>query len=158
MFEILRLRWLDVGGAGAFGFIEAEPLQSAVSTRLLDTAGDVIEVSEVRFVRGGHGAAITEQFWPEIARFILQGTVPSRHPVARKEEVQLLFRCAPVFTSIGLAPAAVLLALPLLVAVTATGLAIAHGTPLSLAITWTLVAVSASLVVSWFAGRFLRMW
>jgi predicted esterase len=159
VFEALRLR-LDVGGAGAFGFREAEPAP-AVSRRLpgtpaddVDTPVEDVELSEVRFVSGGHRAAITEEFWPEIARFVLLGETPRRAPVSRDGQMQLLFRCAPALTSIGLLLAAILLALPLIVVAW-----VARGQSVSgFATVGNVVLVSAGLFVSWISGRFLRMW
>lgn len=157
VFELLRLRWLDVGGAGAFGFREAEP-PPAIAKRLLGLPADDVELSEVRFVRGGHGAAIAEEFWPEIAGFVLLGIPPNRPPATRMEKTQLLFRWAPVLTAIGITIAAVLLTLPLTVVATATGIIARTRPDIGSTIAWTVSAVSISLVVAWLARRFLRMW
>jgi pimeloyl-ACP methyl ester carboxylesterase len=157
VFERFRLRWLDVGGAGAFGFKEAEP-PPAVARPLRNAAVDPVELTEFRFVAGGHGAAITAQFWPEIARFVLLGTPPSRQPVKRGDEISFLFRCAPIVTIVGVAVAMILLTLPLTVAALATAHIAANGVPLGPATLWTTGAVAGSLFVSWLAGRFLRVW
>jgi pimeloyl-ACP methyl ester carboxylesterase len=58
MFQDLRLQ--ELGSAGHDGFELAEP-----------TAG----VTQVRYVKGGHGAAIDERFWDAIAGFVVTGTV-----------------------------------------------------------------------------------
>jgi predicted esterase len=52
-------RFFDLGGAGHLGFESKPPL-----------------VNNVAYVKGGHGAAIVEDRWDEIARFIVDGTVP----------------------------------------------------------------------------------
>jgi pimeloyl-ACP methyl ester carboxylesterase len=157
VFEFLRIRWLDVGGAGAFGFREAEP-PPAAAKRLLGTQDQDIELSEIRFVQGGHGAAITEQFWLEIARFILLDALPARSPVARAERIQLLFRCAPGVTAMGVTLAAIVLTSPLSVAAVVASLVAANGTSSGPAMVAAVSAVAASLFVSWLAGRFLRVW
>lgn len=70
--EMLRLQ--DLGSAGHDGF------------RGLTESG----LAQIRYVRGGHGAALTEDNWDAIARFVLDGTVetppeplgvPGRSPV-----------------------------------------------------------------------------
>lgn len=165
VFEFLRLRFMDVGGAGAFGFRDA---------RVPRVAGP-LRMTEVRFVDGGHGAAIDEQFWPEIAAFVLEGRVPERHAAVRTRTVRALFALAPVFTVVGVALALSLLALPLIAAagvgwVAHTGIRHAKaGTvdpwlPAALAdspVLLTLGAVAVvgiSIAISWIAGRFLRAW
>lgn len=156
VFEFLRFRWLDVGGAGAFGFREAEP-PPARNKRLAHTGGSHVELSEVRFVQGGHGAAIGEQFWPEIAAFVLQGAVPERQPVVRSRKTRFLFQCAPAVTAFGIGLAAVLLTSPVwLVAITA-GWTAMHLASAETAMAMGAIAV-ASLFASWLGGRFLRMW
>lgn len=59
--EPLR-RFFDLGGAGFAGF---------------DQAGRVPEVHELRYVIGGHSAALVETQWPHIADFIVHGQVPA---------------------------------------------------------------------------------
>lgn len=54
---IQMLRWQDLGSAGHDGFDGVEPGT----------------VEQVRFVRGGHGAALNEGNWDAIARFVLTG-------------------------------------------------------------------------------------
>jgi pimeloyl-ACP methyl ester carboxylesterase len=157
VFEFLRLRWLDVGGAGAFGFKEAEP-RSDSPKRLLGTPGEYIELTEVRFVQGGHSAAITEHFWPEIARFVLFSEPPVQRSVGRADEIRLLFRCAPAITLVGIAIALALWTSPVSVAVVAAGLVASHAVDSAWGTMGTFFGVLASLGVSWLTGRFLRLW
>jgi hypothetical protein len=61
-FPNLFERWLPIqrlGGAGHFGFTGSVPVQ----------------VSQVRYVSGGHGAAIVEPLWTVIADYIVHGIV-----------------------------------------------------------------------------------
>jgi pimeloyl-ACP methyl ester carboxylesterase len=155
-FEYLRLRRLDVGGAGAFGFTEPVELPAADSSGNGDA--DAVELRQVRFVKGGHGAAIAEQFWPEIARFALFGDVPTRPESVRRYGIALLYQCAPAFTAIAGAVAVILLTLPLSVAAIVAGLIAQNGTPYGLAVALAALAVSVSLFLSWLVGRFLRTW
>jgi pimeloyl-ACP methyl ester carboxylesterase len=159
VFEFLGLRWLDVGGAGAFGFREAEPMPALRKFVPIDAAHPV-ELTEVRYVSGGHGAAISEAFWPEIASFVLHGHVPERASVPRVVRVAALFRWAPVFTLVGLGIAGCLLALPLLVV---AGVALTARDPVALAnpLLWSIgsgAAIAFSMGVSWLWGRFLKAW
>ncbi len=159
VFEYLRLRWLDVGGAGAFGFHDAEPVpawRKPVGT----PASASLSLTEVRFVHGGHGAAICEEFWPEIAEFVLLDAIPSRAPVERAGGMRALFACAPLVTLAALAFTVGLLSMPLLtaggiIATALSGLATAHPMVWSLSV---VAALLASMGVSWLAGRFLRAW
>ena len=157
VFEILNMRSLDVGGAGAFGFAEAKP--AATTAKLLSrTSDNQITLSEVRYVRGGHGAAIAEPFWPEIARFVLLDEVPTREAVDREKKFKRMFQYAPVFTFFGVALAVLLLTLPLTVVATIVNVVASTVTPAGVAIAVSVTAVSASLFVSWLTWRFLRMW
>jgi pimeloyl-ACP methyl ester carboxylesterase len=151
VFEGFHLRWLDVGGAGAFGLNDAGP-PPAVRRKL--GKNNQLELTEVRFVEGGHGAAIGEGFWPEIARFVLLDLVPERLPVSRKERTETWFRRAPAITVLGICIAALFLTMPLLVAV---GIAIVMKTSLIGAVS-IVAAISLGLVMSWLAGLFLRAW
>lgn len=171
VFEYLGLRWLDVGGAGAFGFMDASP--PPAKRRLLGAPPDPLELTEVRFVSGGHGAAIDEQFWPEIARFVLNGEPPSRSAVPRDKGVAAWFACAPAMTSLGLAGAAMLLLLPVFAVAGITlvamgGLARFGSVPMG---DWmlsevvgnpflwgALITVALAMGLSWLARRFLRAW
>jgi hypothetical protein len=164
-FEFLRLRFMDVGGAGAFGFHDAH---------VPHVAGP-LGLTEVRFVDGGHGAAIDEEFWPEIAEFALAGKVPVRDPAVRTRTVSALFACAPVLTMLGFVIAGALLALPLIAAagvgwVAQAGIQHARAgtvdpwlpaamadSPLLLAL-GAVAVVGTSIGISWIAGRFLRAW
>lgn len=159
VFEFLGLRWLDVGGAGAFGFREAEPIP-AIRKGLPVGAKQSVALTEVRYVSGGHGAAISEEFWPEIARFVLHDHLPQRQAVARIGRVAALFRCAPVLTAIGVGIGACLLAMPLLVA---AAVAFTARGPLAVSnpILWSagaIVAIAVSIGISWLSGRFLKSW
>ncbi len=58
LFELIRIQ--DLGGAGHRGFTAKGP-----------------KISEVRYVAGDHGAAIREERWQEIARFIVDGDQPA---------------------------------------------------------------------------------
>jgi pimeloyl-ACP methyl ester carboxylesterase len=153
VFEFLRLRWLDVGGAGAYGFRAAEPLP-AVRKQLGTSQSPSPALTEVRYVAGGHGAAICEEFWPEIAEFVLLDTVPRRPSVPRVRYVQAIFTCAPAVTILGVVFAALLLSLPLL-AVAGVVMSVRHGLAWSVGV---VLALTCSMGVSWLAGRFLRAW
>lgn len=161
VFEYLRLHWLDVGGAGAFGFHDAEPPPaSRKQIAAASVPAPSLSLTEVRFVHGGHGAAIGEEFWPEIAEFVLLDALPSRAPVPRAGGMRALFACAPLVTMAALAVAAVLLSMPLLtaggiIATALSGLATAHPMVWSLSV---VAALLASMGVSWLAGRFLKAW
>jgi hypothetical protein len=63
-FEMLKLQ--DLGGAGHDGF---------------SVASEVSEVSQIVYVTGSHGAALKEENWDSIARFILTG---ESHPPPSK--------------------------------------------------------------------------
>lgn len=145
VFERLGLRFMDVGGAGAYGFAFAkDPLRSKLSFPLDD----------IQYVRGGHGAAIGEKCWPEIARFVLCGELPTAHKAERVGWVRRLYRVAPVLTATLGGVAAFLLTAPLtLVAWTSIKL----GFPADSAAITT-IAVLGGLVVSWTASRILRAW
>lgn len=144
-FEKLGLRAMDVGGAGAFGFDYAkEPWRSKLSFPL----------NEIQYVQGGHGAAIGEKFWPEIAAFVLSGKAPPTHGEERVGWLKGLYRVAPVFTVAGGAVAAVLLTAPLTAAIwTSLQLGVPAETTML-----TVVAVLGGLGISWLAVRFLRAW
>lgn len=149
VLELLKLRWLDVGGAGAFGFAEAQKASTTAAPFEHEPA-NVPKLNEFRFVPGGHGAAIGEQFWPEIARFALYGTPPNRKPVSRNVLIELLYRCAPFPMAILGAVALATLVLPLI--------AVAYAVDAGYALVWVLATLVLSIVVSWVAGRFLRQW
>ena len=159
VFEFLHLRWLDVGGAGAFGFRAAEP-GPAVRKCVTPSGVAALELTELKYVEGGHGAAIGEDFWPEIAAFVLHGQLPERKAVSRVRRVSALFRCAPVLTLTVLAAAVGLMALPLwvvvgLVLTAQQAFALMHPGLWSLG---AVVVVAGSMGVSWLAGQFLRAW
>src|SRR5207248_2704648 len=58
-FQSLRLQ--DLGSAGYDGF---------------DRKNESTGVNQVRFVKGRHGAALSEDNWDDIARFIVHGEAP----------------------------------------------------------------------------------
>ena len=157
VFELLRLPWLDVGGAGAFGFREAEP-PPAVAKRLPGSGAEDVELTEVRFVWGGHAAAIAEDYWPEIAQFALFGTPPSRPPITRDGSTERLFRVAPICTVVLALIATTLLLSPFIVVATALVIIARQGPPSGFTVALALLVFSASLVVSWLARRFMRLW
>ncbi|WP_280153088.1 hypothetical protein [Piscinibacter sp. XHJ-5] len=158
VFEFLHLRWLDVGGAGAFGFRDAEPPPSVAKPLPNESTSPHVELSEFRFVPGGHGAAISEQFWPEIAEFVVLGKQPDRRPAERTDRTRWLFRCAPVITGLGVALAALLLTLPLTLAAVAAAYLAGKSAVSILAIGGTMGAVSVGFLIAWIAARFLRHW
>ncbi|HWB52494.1 MAG TPA: alpha/beta hydrolase [Stellaceae bacterium] len=80
------LRGFDVGGAGFGGFKEA-----AIAPT----------ISEVRYVRGGHGAGIAERHWPGIAGYIVHGAIPASDPDAARQS--RLLRAAARVSSLLLA-------------------------------------------------------
>jgi pimeloyl-ACP methyl ester carboxylesterase len=153
VFELSRLRWLDVGGAGAFGF-ETKNFSGVTS----GTDAKDVELRQFLFVDGGHGAAIAEQFWPEIAGFALLGTVPDRAEDIRTCGTNFLFKCAPVFTVLIVVSAIMLLAMPLIVAALFAGYVAKHEMSYQAAVIAAAVAVSIGLFLSWLLGRFLRTW
>lgn len=137
VFEKLKLRRLDVGGAGAFGFE-----QQGTS------------MHEIEFVDGGHGVAISEPFWLEIAAFSLQGTVPTRPTISRKESLKRLYTLAPIVTLFGALAAVALLAAPVL-----TVVILSRYLQTSIAGTAALAcAVLVGTGVSWLVSKFLREW
>lgn len=153
VFEFLRVKFLDVGGAGSFGFLDAEP-PPARRLKLGEGPGKPVELSEIRFVEGGHGAAIGEDFWQEIARFVLLDEIPWRSPVIRQERTAALFRWAPSITLVGVAIAATVLTLPVSVAAIVAGALSSSLLEACLSV----AAVIASLAISWLFGRFLKAW
>jgi pimeloyl-ACP methyl ester carboxylesterase len=168
-FEAIGLKGLDVGGAGAFGFKDASP-PPAVRKAVPPDAKEQVELTEVRYVRGGHGGAISEDFWPEIAAFVLYNRIPEYDRVIREWPVKALFASAPLITAIGLTLAVVMLALPLLAGASIALIAIVgveqnmgwltqainhHRTLWSIAAVGTILgSIGASTLFS----RFLRAW
>lgn len=149
VFELLRLPWLDVGGAGAFGFKEARRLPACGCAA--PKPASAFRLDEVRFVPGGHGAAIDEPYWPEIARFALEGSSPERKPIGRDSRTRLFFGCAPLATAIGGLAFGVMLLLPVIAVV-------AYAIEARLPLIHILLAFLLSVFVSWLASRFLRQW
>jgi pimeloyl-ACP methyl ester carboxylesterase len=169
-FEALRLGWLNVGGAGAFGFTRLFPPTPAMAatsgapppampvspSRIPRKAG--VEVDQCLYVRGGHGAAIQESHWTRIARFALHGDWPPKTEAPRRLTIKLLFGCAPLITLLGLLVAGVLLALPVLSAAGAAGYAVMQKFTMPDAVLLSLFAALAGWLVSLFLGRVLRFW
>lgn len=152
VFEAFGLRWLDVGGAGAFGFNDGSPPPAVRKAVPLDTKQHV-ELTEVRYVSGGHSGAISEGFWPEIATFVLHDQIPKRDHAIRPWPVSALFACAPALTGVGLALGLAILTLPLF----AVTWLLLNGRPWL----WSLGVVGAvigSVGTSWLFRRFLRTW
>jgi hypothetical protein len=169
VFEAIGLRWLDVGGAGAFGFNDAGP-PPAVCKAVPAGAKEHIELTEVRYVSGGHSGAISEAFWPEIAAFLLCGQTPRYDRVFRGWGLRALFACAPILTSFTLALAMAIMALPVLAAAAIalfaeevwSGRWITWLTPLitSHPRLWPFAAagtVITGMYVSWVFSRFLKV-
>lgn len=158
VFERLRLRRLDVGGAGAFGFHDAEP-DPGRTKRLPCAIGPGVEFTEVRFVEGVHDAAIVEGYWKEIARFALFGQPPQKRlPVERTHKWDRAFANAPLVTLL----IAGVLALGLTLPLSLPALAVWFSTqfqmsPLGVTLTVAL-AVAAGMSISWLISRFLRLW
>ena len=77
-----QLEWQDLGSAGHSGF-----------GQMLPGAGN-LPFFEVRFVKGGHSAALSEDQWDGIAQFICNGKPPVRTNVADEQtaSVRLLGR------------------------------------------------------------------
>jgi pimeloyl-ACP methyl ester carboxylesterase len=79
------LRWQDLGSAGHDGFTVKAPAHS---------------LREDHFVKGGHGAALKEDYWRVIAHFVLDGAAPQSTGLARGQSsfVLKLGKHAPVIT------------------------------------------------------------
>ncbi len=76
------LGWFDLGGAGHAGFkdIHLHPKGSKVPRVYPKVIGQQTSY-QVHFSNGGHGSAIVETQWDEIARFIVSGEAPrSQNP------------------------------------------------------------------------------
>lgn len=148
VFELLRLPWLDVGGAGAFGFREADPHSTSEGERAGSMSAP--QLAEYRFVSGGHAAAIAEEYWPEIAYFALERSLPDRRPTQRKERTKLFFRCAPLVASFVAVLVLALLIMPLI--------AVAYAVQKHFSLEQVLVVLISGIFVSWLVRRFLRQW
>lgn len=149
VFEFFRWHALDVGGAGAYGFDEAREQSDTARPR----------ITELRFVEGGHGAAVSEPYWPQIARFVVRGIVPQPEEVQRSPLTTQLFRLAPAITLVGIACVGAILAAPVIVALWNSLLAPHLGSPDgTLSPTMLSAAFLLSIFVSWAIGRFLKTW
>lgn len=154
VFEFFRLSWLDIGGAGAFGFSEAARDRDDAKvrpTKSPSASPASVRLHELRFVKGGHGAAIKEEYWSEIARFALLGDEPGRQRQVRPGPTRWLFRVAPAITLGGVLIALGIFLLPLAVPVY-----LLHHPGLSM---FRLIAwVALSVFAAWVAGRFVKQW
>ena len=74
-----QLGWQDLGSAGHNGFVQAK------------SASGNLPFSEVRFVEGGHSAALSEELWDGIAQFICKGTPPKLRKVVETQTASVLF-------------------------------------------------------------------
>nr|MBL8412074.1 hypothetical protein [Dechloromonas sp.] len=149
VFEFFRWHALDVGGAGAYGFDEAREQANTARPR----------VTELRFVEGGHGAAVSEPYWPQIAGFVVRGVTPQHEEVRRSPLTTQLFRMAPAITLAGIACVGAVLASPVIVALWNSLVAPQLGSPEdALSPTMLSVAFLLSIFLSWAIGRFLKTW
>ncbi|SAL67435.1 hypothetical protein [Caballeronia humi] len=158
VFEHLHIRSLDVGGAGAYGFNEANQSAMFIRTPSAHQPVESVDITEVRFVSGGHDAAIVEDFWPEIARFALLGVAPCRKSIDRTKETDRLFRWAPLVTTLGIFIGALLITLPFTVVAMITGFLPLHGNHSVPTAALVVVGFCGSLAISWLTRRFIRMW
>ncbi len=84
----------DLGGAGHLGF----------------ASGNTALVHNLNFIKGGHGAGIAEERWDEIARFVVNGAVPSMASTSDSafqsnqiSGIRALANAAPFIVLIGIA-------------------------------------------------------
>jgi len=158
VFERLRLRWLDVGGAGAYGFHDAEP-DPGRTKHLPCAAGPGVQLTEVRFVEGVHDAAIVEDCWKEIALFALFGQPPqNRPPAKRSHQWKRSFAIAPLVTILFVGMLVIGLTSPLSLPALVVWLSVWY--PIStLGLTLAVAsAVVAGMSIAWLFSRFLRLW
>ncbi|MEW8625671.1 MAG: hypothetical protein AB2551_07975 [Candidatus Thiodiazotropha sp.] len=145
VFEKLGLNFMDVGGAGAYGFDFAE---ESLHTKL------PFSLDEIEYVRGGHGAAITEGSWPAIANFIVTGATPQPKTVEREGWLKRIYRLAPLVTLAGGIIALIFLVAPIVLTVLAS---ITIGASIA-GIFLAIGAILAGLFISWLTMRFLKAW
>jgi len=111
-------------------------------------------LEEVEYIKGGHGAAIGEGYWSEIANFIVTGEKPSSEEVKRMGWRKGLYLIAPLLTVAAGIILLGLLASPLLVVI---WISMNHdGSPPNTLL--NLGAVIIGIGVSWGARRFLKAW
>jgi hypothetical protein len=91
-------RVFDLGSAGHDGF---------------SMSGAEKSLMNVRYVKGGHSAGISEMLWDDIAEFVLNGSMPTRKPHLAFPQKRLYFEQFLGATSAPLFIAAVLLVLGL---------------------------------------------
>jgi len=147
VFERLGLRFLDVGGAGAYGFVTSPRASAAPG------AGPAFH--QIVYVEGNHSAAVGETHWQQIARFVLEGQVPQGSTVARPWPLRWLYRAAPAVTLTFAALAAVALAPPLLFVLGTGRWGLDLGALDLLAVA---LAFAVCVGLSWLVMRFLKQW
>lgn len=84
--ERMMLKFLDVGGAGFYGFT-GEPK----TVKLIE-----------RSIKGSHNSGISEKAWNGIANFIVDGTVPPDKNISPTIKLQSLVRFAPILLLLAL--------------------------------------------------------
>lgn len=95
-FERLHFSLLNLGGAGAYGFNEIK---------------DVEILNQIKYIGGGHSAAVSEEYWQELANFVITGEYPSTKTIERNWWKKIQYFGAPIIT-FGFA---VIVLLPLLI-------------------------------------------
>ena len=146
--------WLDVGGAGAFGFKTNESIDNQKANFKDQPDHSSTKIYQVKYVNGGHGAAIVEDFWPELARFALLGEVPERAPETRSKATNLFFTSAPFLTSVGVIVIAIILSLPVLVPLLIIFISSVAG--------WAKIKLISliflGVFLSWVTVKFIKQW
>ena len=69
--ERLGLRQFDIGGGGFYGFLSGSSPDSEDST---NSESQILNLGPIK---GGHSAALGEQYWHSIASFVVHGTIPN---------------------------------------------------------------------------------
>lgn len=82
-FERLHFSVLNLGGAGAYGFNEIK---------------DVEILNQIKYIGGGHSAAVSEEFWQELANFVITGVCPSTKIIERNWWKKIQYFGAPIIT------------------------------------------------------------
>jgi hypothetical protein len=129
-----KLRVQDLGGAGHDGF-----------------SRELAGVTDVEYVRGRHSAALDEQYWRDIATFVLDGEPPRQTIVTSRHPVVVAAAHGAFLIWLLLAAAA---ALPLYLLLTALGFPEVTGLPWLHA--WQVVAVRS--IPAWLAAAVLMVW
>ncbi|MBI1382462.1 MAG: hypothetical protein GC161_15395 [Planctomycetaceae bacterium] len=141
VFERLRLPSLDVGGGGVWGFDEFSSNDPPATA----------QGHNVTYVRGGHAAAISQDYWRAIADFAVDGTKP-KATAPRPAGWNTLFGLAPFLTVPGAIVPILLIFAHLLVPISCVLFATVDRTDLA----WFSVALVGSSVLSWVSMRLLR--